>query len=125
MYRNTCLLVAALAGIYAVAYTLAPQLTASFYMANANADTALMGRFFGLTLVFMAVVCWLLKDSTSSEVQIAVSTAGIAGALLGFITSIVFTLNGQMTAFTWGPVAIYLITSILWFIARNRAIANQ
>jgi hypothetical protein len=124
MYRNTCILVAALAGIYAIAYTLAPQLTASFYFTNADADTALMGRYFGLALVFMAMVCWLLKDSTSSEVQIAVSTAGIAGSLLGFITSLVFTLNGQMTAFTWGPVLIYLITGVAWFITRNRAIAN-
>ena len=116
VYRKMCMFVAVLSAIYALSYTLAPSLTASLYLPNANADTTVMGRYFAVALWFTAIVCWLLKDSVDQHVHRAIAVAGIASAGLGTITSLLYTINAQMTVLGWGPVVIYLLALIGWLI---------
>lgn len=115
-YRNMCMLTAALAGIYALSYTVAPLFTASIYMPESGADTALMGRYFGISLWFMAIVCWLLKDCAVAQVRHALAIAAIVASVLGLATSLVSTVSGQMSAMGWGPVLIYLVLLIGWVV---------
>lgn len=123
MFRIMCIYIAVLSGLYAACYTLAPLLTASFYLPEANADTALLGRYFGAALWFAAIVCWLLKDTVDAVVQKAVAAGGVVNAVVGLVTSLIFTLNGQMTAFGWGPVIIFLIAAVGWvLVMQSRAV---
>ena len=115
-YRKMCMFAAVLSAIYALIYTLAPSLTASLYLPNANAATTVTGRYIAVAISFTAIVCWLLKDSVDQQVHRAIALAGIASAALGTITSLLYTMDGQMTVLGWGPVVIYLLALIGWLL---------
>jgi hypothetical protein len=119
MYRITCMLIALVTGVYGVAYLLAPALVASLYLNEVNPGTLLLGRYFGVTLLFIAIACWLLKEVTDSAVRRALAIAGIVNGVAGLIVSLVFTLNGLMTPFGWSAVIIYGSATVLWMLCRT------
>ena len=111
-YRNMCMLTAALAGIYALSYTVAPLFTASIYMPESGVDTALMGRYFGTALWFMAIVCWLLKDCAVAQVRNALAIAAIVASVLGLATSLVSTVSPSRLGRCAGTGVAASLTSV-------------
>jgi hypothetical protein len=121
MFRITCTIIAIVTGLYGAAYLLAPALLASLYLTEElNQGTLLLGRYFGSSLLFTAVACWLLKDVVDPVVRRALATAGVVGSIAGAIVSFVFTLNGLMTIFGWSAVAIYVTATVLWLLSRKQ-----
>ena len=123
MFRITCMIIAAVTAVYGAGYLLLPGQLAALYLPETqiNEGTLLLGRYFGLTLLFIAVACWCLKDAVDAKVQNAISTAGLVNGAAGLVVSVVFTLSGLMTILGWSAIAIYLIGIILWLMARKQA----
>lgn len=121
MFRNLCMLVGVVSFFYGLAYTLAPFFVVGLYVPTPNAEAALTGRFFGVTLLFVGVACWLIRDTTDPVAKNAIVVAGIVNGVVGFATSIYFTLNGGLTAFGWTAVVIYLVFGIGWLMAMNNS----
>ncbi len=117
MFRITCAAVGVVATLYGLSYTFLPFTTASLYLPEANAQAALLGRYFGLTLLFVGVACWFLREITDPAAKRAVVIAGLVNAVTGVVVSVVFTLNGGMTAMGWSAVVIYVLTGAGWLMS--------
>jgi len=121
MFRLTCILIALVTGVYGITYMLFPGPASALYLSTeVQPGTLLMGRYFGVTLLFIAVACWLVKDVVDPIVRNAISTAGLVNCVTGLVVSVVFTVNGLMTIFGWSAVAIYLVGMALWLLARKQ-----
>jgi len=114
------MLVGVVSFFYGVAYTIAPFFVVGLYVDTPNAEAALTGRFFGLTLLFVGVACWLIRDTVDLVAKNAIVLAGIVNGLVGFVTSLYFTLNGGLTPFGWSAVLIYLVFGIGWFLVLGK-----
>lgn len=66
MFRNLCMLVGVVSFLYGMSYTIAPYFVVGLYVPIPNDEAALTGRFFGLSLLFVGVGCWLIRETTDS-----------------------------------------------------------
>ena len=110
---------AIVAGFFAVVCLLIPETFASWYGIIATDALVLMTRFFGVTLLSIALMTFYLKNSEfNSEVKSVVlalllsNVVGLIVALWGQFSSIVNTL-GFLTIIIYGflSIAYFLIYS--------------
>jgi len=119
MFRILCTLVGIVSVFYGSAYTLAPDFVAGLYLPAPNAEAALVGRFVGLSMLFIGIACWLIRDTSDPIAKKAISVAGLVSSIVGFATSLYFTLNGELSTFGWSAVIIYLVFGVGWLMALN------
>jgi hypothetical protein len=115
MFKTTTTLAALISVVYGAAYTLMPGFVNSLYM-EANPQSILTGRYFGLSLLFIGLACWFLRDAREASTQRGLSIAGLVNAVVGFATSLVFTLNGGLSAMGWSATVIYLVLGVMWLM---------
>jgi len=113
MFKTAAALSGVLATVYGIGYTLMPAFVNGLYM-DANPQSIVTGRFFGVALLGFGLICWLLKDSLDAGVHRALSIAGIVSSVVGLLTSVIFTVNGTMSAFGWSAALIYVVLTVVW-----------
>ncbi len=123
MFKTTTTLAALISLCYGAAYTLMPGFVNGLYM-DANPQSILTGRFFGLSLLFIGFACWFLRDATDASTQRGLSIAGLVNGAVGFVTSLVFTLNGGLSFFGWSAAVIYLVLGVMWLLSLRKASAT-
>ncbi len=113
MKLNTLLVInAVVALVYAISLLVIPATLQGVYGIDSNASAQLMARFFGVGLVAVGLLSWLVRNSTDSSTQRAVILALLISYAVGVIVSLLGTLSGVMNAVGWSGVIIYLLLGL-------------
>jgi len=99
-----------LAGLsYAAGFLIIPATIMSWHGITADAYTILMARYFGVALLGIGLVTWLVRNAPESNTRDGIATGLALSYIVGFAVSLQGTLTGQMNALGWLPVAVYLL----------------
>ncbi len=112
--KTVFLINAIVAGFFALVSLIIPVTLLSSYGVESNAGIVLMTRFFGVTLLAIALATFYLKDSEfNSEVKSVVlallisDIVGVVVAIWGQVSNIVNTLG-------WSIIIIYVFLTIAY-----------
>lgn len=113
MRLNTFMTVAAIiAFIFGLGFILAPAQSISLYGTTLNVSGEFLGRYLGASLVGLAFVMWLTRNSPPSETRQGLLTGLFVTMLLGFIVAIYDTFSGAGNGLVWLNAAIYLVLAV-------------
>jgi hypothetical protein len=97
---------------YGICFELVPQLVLSTYGVTQGPGEILMGRYFGVALIGIGLVCWLARDVTDAKARRAIILALLISNIIGVIVSVQGTLSGVMSAVGWSAVGIYVLLGL-------------
>jgi hypothetical protein len=118
---------AAIAIIYGVAFIVAPDYVLITYGMTADAALSLMARYFGLTLIGIGLVTWLVRETADGKALRGVLSGLAVQAVLGLLVSIWGTVSGTMNGMGWSAVLIYaiLLAGYLYYLFADRTVAGR
>jgi len=102
---------AVVALIYGICFVLVPSTVLSIYGVAEGSQQQMMSQFFGVSLIALGLIMWLIRKATDSTAQRAVVLSAFIANIVGVIVSLMGTLSGVMSAVGWTAVAIYFL---LW-----------
>ena len=103
---------AVIAIVYGICFVLIPTRVLLIYGLTADAGEVLMGQYFGVALIGIGLITWLIKNVTEPNAIGAVILALLISDVIGLIISVIGTISGVMNTFGWSAVIIYLFLTI-------------
>ena len=97
---------------YGICFELVPQLVLSIYGVTQGPGEILMGRYFGVALIGIGLLCWLARDVTDANARRAMILALLISDTIGVIVSVQGTLSGVMSTVGWSAVGIYVLLGL-------------
>ena len=88
---------------------MAPAAVLPLYGLPAEASTVLMSRFFGVALVHLGLVLYLLREVREPAAVRALALAGVIGSVGGALVAATGVVSGVTNALGGSTVAIYLV----------------
>jgi len=118
---------AAIAIIYGVAFIVAPDFVLITYGMPADAASKLLARYFGLTLLGIGLVTWLVRETSDGKAMRGLLYGLAIQAVIGLIVSISGTVSGTMNEMGWSAVLIYavLLAGYLYFLFVDRTVSRR
>jgi hypothetical protein len=118
---------AAIAIIYGVAFILVPDFVVTTYGMTPNAALDLMARYFGLTLIGMGLITWLVRETTDGKALRGLLTGLSVQGVIGLLVSIWGTTSGIMNGMGWSAVLIYaiLLAGYLYYLFADRTVLGR
>jgi len=108
MRPNTVFLAGGVLGLaFGLSFLLVPATVLPFYGLSVDPATVLMSRFFGVALLQLGLVLYLLRDVRESASQRALTTAGVVGSATGLTVALMGVLAGLVNSLGWSTVVIY------------------
>jgi len=95
--------------LYRVAFLLAPESVLAAYGMQSNPAAALGYRYFGVALLTIAVLAWLVRYSTDWIALRSILIGYAVGNVAGVLVSLWATISGIMNGMGWSAVLIYLV----------------
>jgi hypothetical protein len=77
-----------------------------------SAGVGFVARIYGATLVGNMLLCWFGRNAEKSAVRQAIVLDAFFYDLIGFISVLVFYLNGTLNSFAFGAMFIYLFLAV-------------
>ena len=90
---------AVIAIVYGICFVLIPTRVLLIYGLTADAGEVLMGQYFGVALIGIGLITWLIKNVTEPNATGAVILALLISDVIGFIISVIGTISGVMNSF--------------------------
>ncbi len=111
---------------YALGELFVPETMMSLYgVTDSTAGLLLMARFFGWGLLAVGMITALAANTPPSEARQAIVKGLFIADVVGFIVSLMGTLNGTFNELGWSAVAIYFILVVgygyFWFVKPEKA----
>lgn len=103
---------AIVAFVFGIAFIFMPSQVYSQYGIESNLNLNFMGQIFGAALLSLALISWLVRNTTDPVARRAVVVAFFIGETVGFIVSLIAQIRGAMNALGWSVVAIYLLLAL-------------
>jgi len=110
--RNLLVINAVIALGYGISFVLAPATVLKLYGMTQGTSEALVGQYFGLSLIAIGLLTWFARSVTDSDAQRAFILALLISDVIGVIVSVQGTVSGVMSAFGWSAVGIYLFLAL-------------
>jgi len=108
MRPNTVFLAGGVIAIaFGLSFLLVPGTVLPMYGAPADAATVLMSRFFGVALLQVGLMLYLLRETRDATTQRSMALAGVVGSVVGVLVSLMGVMGGAVNALGWSTVAIY------------------
>ena len=116
-FKTHCLMAIVATAPFGVALITAPAAVAHLYgMTGAQADTLLMGRYFGGMLLTFAAMAWALRHLEAGEMRRSLSAGIAACTAIGALVAAQGTLAGTLNALGWTSVATYAYFAAAWAV---------
>ena len=96
-----------LAVAFGLSFLLVPTVVLPLYGAPTDAATVLMSRFFGVALLQVGLMLYLLRETRDAATQRSMALAGLVGSIAGVVVSLMGVMGGVVNALGWSTVAIY------------------
>jgi len=112
---------AIIAGLFALFCLIIPTNMLSWYGVESIDATVLMTRFFGISLLAIALITFYLKGSKYTSTVKSVVLALLLSDLVGVIVSIWAMVSYTVNSLGWLNVIIYVfLTTVLYSIYKTR-----
>jgi hypothetical protein len=98
--------------VFGVAFICVPSQVYSQYGIESNLHLNYSGQIFGAALLAIALLSWLVRNTTDSVTKRAIVVAFFVGDTVGFIVSLIAQFRGAMNAVGWSVVVIYLLLAL-------------
>ena len=95
--------------LYGLAFLLAPESVLAAYGMRWNPAAILGYRYFGVALLTIAVLAWLIRYSTDWTALRSLLVGYAVGNAPGVLVSVWGTLDGIMNGMGWSAVLIFLL----------------
>ena len=96
--------------IFGIGFVLMPGTLASIFGMSLDSAGALMAQLFGAAFIFESMVFWQLRfQPVSDEAARGVTLAVVVSNAIGFLVTLMATLNGVWNMLGWLPVGLYLV----------------
>ena len=118
---------AAIAVVYGIAFIKVPDFVQATYGMTSTASSILAARYFGLTLLGLGLVTWLVRE-TSDQKALRGLLSGLAiQSLIGALVSIWGTTSGTMNGMGWSAVLIYavLLAGYVYYLFADRTVTGR
>lgn len=110
MRPNTVFLTAGILALaFGLSFLLFPATMLPLYGAPTDAPTVLMSRFFGVALLHVGLLLYLMRDVRDTASQRAMALAGVVGSIAGVAVALIGVLGGVVNALGWSTVVIYAL----------------
>jgi hypothetical protein len=118
---------AAIAIIYGVAFVLIPDLVLASYGMTTDPSTVLSARYFGLTLLGLGLVAWLVRETSDGKALRGLLSGLAVQSVIGLVVSIWGTRSGTMNAMGWSAVLIYavLLVGYVYYLFADRTVTGR
>jgi hypothetical protein len=118
---------AAIAIIYGVAFILVPDFVLVTYGMTPDAPLDLMARYFGLTLLGIGSVTWLVRETSDGKALRGLLSGLAIQGVVGLAVSIWGTVSGTMNGMGWSAVLIYavLLAGYLYYLFADRTVTGR
>jgi hypothetical protein len=118
---------AAVAIIYGIAFILVPDFVVTTYGMTPNAALDLMARYFGLTLLGLGLIVWLVRETADAKALRGLLIGLAVQDVIGLIVSIWGTVSGIMNGMGWSAVLIYalLLAGYLYYLFADRTVLGR
>ena len=99
--------------VFGIAFVLIPWQVFSLYgLVEPIPGLNYMGQLFGVSLVTLAVLTWVARNTVDSDARKAIVLALFIGDCIGFIVALIAQLGDVVNVVGWSTVAIYLLLAI-------------
>lgn len=124
--RNLLILNAVIALPFGLGFVLIPGVMWTLYGMGNTPATNLAGQLFGVELIAVGVLCWLVRDATETRAMPGITLALLIADMIGLIVTSVGTFTGVMNAFGWSGIVIYsgLAIGYAYFMFRKPVAAS-
>ena len=95
--------------VYAVGALFVPAIMLKMYGMNTGVGEQLMTRFFGVSMLALGLLSWLVRNSLDASVRRAIIPAFLVFDVTGIVVSLLGTVSKVMSPLGWQVVAIYLL----------------
>ena len=92
---------------FGLSFLLVPAMVLHMYGAPTDPATVLMSRFFGVALLQVGLILYLLRETRDAGTQRSMALAGVVGSIAGTVVSLMGVMGGVVNALGWSTVAIY------------------
>ena len=103
---------AVVALVYGIAFVLVPSTVLSIYGITTGPGELIMSQFFGVALIALGLLTWLIRAVTDASAQRAVVLSALIADIIGVIVALMGTLSGVMNSVGWTSVAIYFLLAL-------------
>jgi hypothetical protein len=112
---KTLLIIQAIALVlYSIPLILAPSTLMSFYGVSLSDGARVMLQLFGGVALGNALLSWLIRDASSSEIKQNILLTFFIHWSLGFVVSLIGQLSGAMNLLGWNLVVICFVLAIFF-----------
>jgi hypothetical protein len=94
--------------IYGVVTVLLPEFLGNVYGMDSSPSATMLSRVWGAALLFEGLVVWMSKDLAGASVR-PILIGGLVATAVGFVVTLLATLDGTMNSVGWSGVIIYLV----------------
>lgn len=96
-----------LAGLFGLGFLLLPTQMGTLYGLQTDVAGTWLARYFGLTMVGIAAVAWMLRNVQDAATQRGIAQGFLLFEVLGLLVSLWYVLSPAGTPMIWLSVAIY------------------
>jgi hypothetical protein len=112
-------LVTTLAGLvslpFGLGFLLAPEMAGGIYgITQWSSGTVAVGRLYGAAFLFLALLSFVVRDFSDTQVQTRLGQAFFANCLLAGGLCAHAGITGAMNPLIWSGVAIYVFFAAAW-----------
>ncbi len=109
--RTFFIAVAVFGVLFGLALIFAPRFMDQTFGGATSPSEMVTDGMLGAQMLGLAVVVWLAKDLGATTVR-PIITGNLLGGAVGFVVSLIGTLNGAMQGAGWVVVALYLLFTL-------------
>jgi hypothetical protein len=121
-FRTVCIVGVLSAGPFGLAFLLLPEQVAAFYgVTGFTESTVLVGRLYGIGLLYTTGAAFAAKDTADAQVQRLLGASNALWSLIGGALCLQSVLAGRSNAMMWSVVALFWVVAVLWWLARPKA----
>jgi membrane-bound ClpP family serine protease len=108
MRLSTLLLIAGvIALLFGLCFLLAPARVLPLYGVSPDPAVVLLARFFGVALVQVGLILYLVRDVADQRTQRSLVLGSFIGSLAGLVVALTGQFWGVVNSLGWSSVAIY------------------
>ncbi len=111
-YRTMFVINAIVVAVFGLLFLAAPELILSqFSVAEKYVSTILAVRFFGASMLLIAILIWFVKEINDAQIQKNLAIVLLIGAVVGFALT-VFGVVSVLRSNGWALLVIYLLFAL-------------
>ncbi|NIS80388.1 MAG: hypothetical protein GTO14_09325 [Anaerolineales bacterium] len=98
--------------VYGISAVVIPTTIIDLHGMSVGPTGVYLGQLFGVSLIGIGLVTWLVRDVTDSQATNAIALGLLISDVVGFVVSLLAMLAGLMNALGWLGTGIYLLLAL-------------